>query len=586
LLAEGWQGGAPEARDALREAYASSLLYGEHTWGGAYWWIYGKYEAKYGEAWQAERRAGRFNRIESSWAEHTAYIERAAQRSSEVLVAQLSSLAAGVSAAGPRVVVFNPLAWKRSGRVTLQPPAETPRWRGLKPADGQGETVAVAWDDQGGVSFLAPDIPATGYRTFVPAEPTAARARVGYEPATGTLESPRFRARLDTNQMVLRSLVDLATGREWVDPSATPGFGQFLYERFSADQVGSFVKAYVKIDADWATNELGKPMLPSAQQVPYLRVSPSGFTTTYRVEADRVTVQGVARGVTGLRGDLRVTFTLPAAEPCLDVEVSLEKPAEPLPEAGWLAFPFRLEAPRFRLGRQGSVVDPAADLVPGSNRHLFAITTGLTVTDPAGHGVGLCPRDHGFVSLGQPGAWQFSMDDFSREPAVYVQLFNNQWTTNFRLWNEGRWTSRVRLWAVEPGMGLERSLVDPSLESRYPMVATICGAPAGTLPTTAAGLELSRTGVQVTTTRPNAEGSVVHVRLWELVGKAGACRVRLPSAWRNAEVEPVDLRGRSLGPRRAVEHGAMEVALEAYAPATLRVTLPVASVRAEAGKTP
>ncbi|MCC6234365.1 MAG: hypothetical protein IT580_17115, partial [Verrucomicrobiales bacterium] len=41
LLAEGWQGGAPEARDALREAYASSLLYGEHTWGGAYWWIYG-----------------------------------------------------------------------------------------------------------------------------------------------------------------------------------------------------------------------------------------------------------------------------------------------------------------------------------------------------------------------------------------------------------------------------------------------------------------------------------------------------------------------------------------------------------------
>ena len=34
------------------------------------------------------------------------------------------------------------------------------------------------------------------------------------------------------------------------------------------------------------------------------------------------------------------------------------------------------------------------DIVPGANRHIMAVNTGLTVTDPAGHGVGLCALDN------------------------------------------------------------------------------------------------------------------------------------------------------------------------------------------------
>ena len=56
--------------------------------------------------------------------------------------------------------------------------------------------------------------------------------------------------------------------------------GQYLYERFDADQVKAYVAAYVKIKADWAVNEIGKPSLPPAGQVPYRAASPDHFTAS------------------------------------------------------------------------------------------------------------------------------------------------------------------------------------------------------------------------------------------------------------------------------------------------------------------
>ena len=125
--------------------------------------------------------------------------------------------------------------------------------------------------------------------------------------------------------------------------------------------------------------------------------------------------------------------------------------------------PLAIRDPQFRLGRQNSLVDPTRDLVPGANRHLFGLNTGLVVLDPGGSGVGICPIDHPLVSLDRPGCWQYSLDFTPRKPIVYVNLFNNQFTSNFRLWNEGTWSSRVRIWAIDH-YSPEADLVTPSLE--------------------------------------------------------------------------------------------------------------------------
>ena len=66
----------PDAATTVAAAYEQSLLYGEHTWGGSIGWV-GRIVSAFGEDFKKERAAGRFQRIEGSWDEHTAYIKQA-----------------------------------------------------------------------------------------------------------------------------------------------------------------------------------------------------------------------------------------------------------------------------------------------------------------------------------------------------------------------------------------------------------------------------------------------------------------------------------------------------------------------------
>ena len=189
--------------------------------------------------------------------------------------------------------------------------------------------------------------------------------------------------------------------------------------------------------------------------------------------------------------------------------------------------------------------------------------------------MGLCPLDSPLVSLGEPGGWKYSKTFTPRKSRVFVNLFNNQWTTNFRLWNAGTWTSRVRLWAVT-GDDAERNLVTPSEEARCPLLAGVADGPAGELPATQGGLELSRRGVLVTAFGDNPDGPGQVLRLWEYAGQSGKCTVRLPASMEIDAVQPVDLRGRPQGAPIPVRHGSFSVRLQAFAPASFLLRNPQA----------
>ena len=126
----------PIPAQAIAEAYEQSLLYGEHTWGGSIGWI--KNKLSFGEAFQKDRAAGRFNRIEGSWDEHTAYIQKAYQIIAPELEGNLRALAQAVKVEGQRVVVYNPLPWKRSGVVSLKAAGFAPA--ALRPSDSKEAT--------------------------------------------------------------------------------------------------------------------------------------------------------------------------------------------------------------------------------------------------------------------------------------------------------------------------------------------------------------------------------------------------------------------------------------------------------------
>ena len=190
------------------------------------------------------------------------------------------------------------------------------------------------------------------------------------------------------------------------------------------------------------------------------------------------------------------------------------------------------------------------------------------MTDASGRGVGVCPIDYPLVSLDTPGCWRYSLDFVPKKPVAYVNLFNNQWSTNFRLWNRGTWTSRVRLWAIGR-YAAEPSLITPSLEARYPLLAAVADGAPGALPPTRRGLELSRKGIQITAYGANPDGPGTILRLWEQAGQSGTVKVRLPEGTTVKQAQPVDLRGRPLGKPLPVRNGAFKVPVGAFAPVSL-----------------
>ena len=192
----------------------------------------------------------------------------------------------------------------------------------------------------------------------------------------------------------------------------------------------------------------------------------------------------------------------------------------------------------------------------------------MSFSDERGRGVGICPIDNPLVSLDTPGCWRYSLDFLPKKPVAYVNLFNNQWSTNFRLWNQGTWTSRVRLWAIEH-YAAEPDLITPSLEARYPLLAVMADGAPGALPPNRSGLELSRKGILVTAFGTNPDGAGTVLRLWEQAGQSGTVKVRLPEGMNVKQVQLVDLRGRSIDKPLAVKNGSFKVGVSAFGPVSV-----------------
>ena len=563
-LLSAWSVDAPDGAPTIAKAYESSLLYGEHTWGlntQAY------VKLVYGQEWKAKLAAGldRNHRLlEQSWDEHEAYINTARQLVEPLLASRLERLAKDVRTEGRRIVVFNPLPWRRSGIVAVA--VQSTDLKAVRPLDG--EQVEPAVTNGKTLRFLARDVPALGYRTFVPADVSSAISGTSADVATATIESPCFRAVLDPKRGAIRSLTDKRSGRQLVDSSAPHGFGQYLYERHDRCQNADWLRAYVH--ARWHPSHANAVCKNTIPDVPYAATSPRDMSL--QVEQDALGVSAVMsfRATEELPHDVSLRLTLYRNLPLAELEVSLAKPPDPWPESGWICLPVNVAQPEFRLGRLAAVIDPMKDIIDGTNFHLLWLNSGMTVTDPAGGGLGLCPLDSPLVSLGEPGVLRYSQRYEPELARVYVNLFNNHYNTNFRSWWGGKWTSRVRLWSSDR-YDSESDLVTPAWEARSPMLAAAMDGPAGSLPPVQTGLQLSRKGVLVTAFGANPDGKGTILRLWEQAGRDGPCEVRLPEGLRPESVQPCDLRGRVQGEPIPVLDGQFRVPVTHYAPTTLLI---------------
>ena len=210
------------------------------------------------------------------------------------------------------------------------------------------------------------------------------------------------------------------------------------------------------------------------------------------------------------------------------------------------AFPLRWRNRSSRWVALGGPVNPATDLIAGAGRHLYAVTTGVSIASGGDDGVSLCPLDSPLVSLDRPGLWLNDLDFVPRKPSVFVNIYNNKWNTNFPLWQEGSWSERVCFWP-------DKDIVVRSWEKRVPLLAVVVDGPPGDLPERREGLSVSRRGVLLTAFGSNPDGPGTLLRLWEQSGVSGDVTVTLPGQFRTAI--PVTLRGEPTGKPAAIPGG-------------------------------
>jgi len=548
----------------IAEAYENSLMYSEHTWGSQtegipdnYWGdTLKKAIADYklhGKPANLVKPSLPF--FEESFDQHRRYIWKTRDLVETGISADMKMLAENVAVSGPRVIVFNSLPWKRDAVVTVD-----------------------------GKPFLAKGLPPSGYKTFPLPVKSVTSASAAFQSTEISLESPFFKLSIDPVKGGITSLIDKRTNRELVEKDAV--LGQYLFEQYSANEVFDYIGEYDKNRKSGGGRKRGvyhgapvteQSIMNSGQQMgkPHMPVDVSysvnyAVNGTAKVELDAVSKTAVLSIPPSGKNPDPVTLRIRLYNelPFIDLEWEIkDKTPDRIPEGGWLCFPFNLKDPQWKLGRLGATTDPSRDIIGDNNFHLFALQSGISVRENDGYGIGLCPLDAPLVSLGEPGLWKFSRSWMPRPARIYVNLFNNMWNTNFPLWIDGSWKSRVRLWTLDP-KSTDWDMVGKSWEARTTCPVGVANGPSGRLPLESSGLNLSRKGVLLTAFSPNPNGTGTLLRVWEQAGVNDELIVTLPVDSKFATATPVNLRGEKCGEPVKMIDRKFSFILKAYAPAS------------------
>jgi len=540
-----WTGTNTSIDSYIADAVENMFLYDEHTFGVAM--SHGnQHKWTYKDDFRIHKSLGHYDFIEKSWKGKANRINAAEQVVVPVLNRTLKKLAANVGIEGKRIVVYNSLPWARCGRVNMFAGVYKKDFLvyGLKDAES-GKIIPV-YEDHNLISFDTDTIPAMGYKTFIPVlEPVSSKPLLSLDEKNHQMENRFFRLVINPVTGTLLSVLDKHTGKELVDETNKEGFGEYIYEQFGQEQLDAYNRDYVKHGAEsWANSEMGRPFVP-------FRESKSYMGTCEKIEylnmgnAIRATVFGKLEGP--VSQDYLVTYTIYEDQPYIEINWGIDgKKPSALPEAGWLSFPFALSNPEYRLYRTGGIVDPRREFTEGANQDYYFLNTSMAMYDQKGWGVALnCPSSPG-ISIDTPGLYKFSGKKNLTTGKVYVNLYNNQWGTNFTEWIEGSFSSTFFIWCSEK-YDSEKSFITPSEETRVPLHAVYYDGEKGGIPLMQEGISLSRKGILITAFGTNMDGEGIILRLWEVSGKEGLCKITLPEGSNFTTALPCNLRGESTG---------------------------------------
>ena len=562
-----------EIDEDLAYIYDKSLMYGEHTWGLANQHFV---PGLTGKDWYKMYVTGldpAYARMKESWKEHIGYIEDAEQALRPELENELATLAENVAREGFRFVVYNPLPWERGGMVNFVLPSQGSIKEAYVKEVGTGriyDLKVYGADSKRLGTFFTEGIPANGYKTYILTDESPAQVENSLkgEEQANYIENKWYKVSFDKKKGCIRSIWDKTNKRELVDDQSENGFGSYVYERYDKEQSYRYLKEYIYDKYKNSHYQITGKSTYLDERTKGIHESPRNME--FHVENHKSSIRGVltpSASVGEEKHTAGLTVTLYENMPCIDVKLSvINKPATEEPEAGWIALPFKTKSPEYRVGRIGSVVDPAKDLIEGSQFNYIWSNSGIMIKDKE-YSVGVCPIDAPAFVLGDLDFMHYADTYENPRSHVYFNLFNNRWNTNFASFWNGNLTSEVRLWVNPKNADDESGLITPAWETRLPLQVGIATCPAGKLPVMNEGVKISRKGVLLTAYGNNPDGGGKLLRVWEQSGESGLCEISLPVK-RDGVAQPVNLRGVPNGNPVKIQNGVFKIELGKFEPAS------------------
>ena len=254
------------------------------------------------------------------------------------------------------------------------------------------------------------------------------------------IETRHFIVSLDPSTGAFHRFQNRKSGRNWSSPQHP--LALLSYQTMSKDDYARFLASYITVQTDWAPKDFGKPNIEhfgarSNLWTPkliagWVRENDQGQQVLAELQFDDSSA--LQSGVVAWPEKTYLQCTFPHAAPLVHMSLQwFRKKSNRLPEALWLTFqPDARVTRNWTLSKVDQPISPFR-VVSGGNRHMHALSSGLTYEDDAGM-FQIQPLDAPVVALGErsPVFFSNSQPDFAR--GIHFSLYNNGWGTNYIQW--------------------------------------------------------------------------------------------------------------------------------------------------------
>ena len=201
-----------------------------------------------------------------------------------------------------------------------------------------------------------------------------------------------------------------------------------IYEQFSAAEYRRFYSKYNRLDVLWAQEDYTKIGMENTKTA-YKRFLPKGqvYSDQESIAVEyRFPDEAVAE--CGCPSRCELLISTDKSNSLIFDFAWFDKPANRITEAFWIGF--HPIAKNKRISKLGMKIDPKAVVYKG-NRRLHGTDFGVIYDR-----ISIETLDTALVAPGEPSLLDFRQDIPSDDEAIYFNLYNNMWATNFPLWYE------------------------------------------------------------------------------------------------------------------------------------------------------